>query len=258
MERITFERIGHVARIGLNRAAKRNAFDLLMLRELSQAYTDYEADAELWCAVVFAHGDHFTAGLELNEVGPAVLNGGALFPEGGVDPLGLHGRARTKPVVMAVQGYCLTIGIELLLSADIRLAADTTKLGQIEIKRGILPFGGATIRMPALTGWGNAMRYLLTGDMFGAEEALRMGLVQEVTTAGDLLSKATEIAERVAAQAPLGVQATLASAKNAAENGESAEAAKLLERTRAIMVSEDAAEGVRSFLERRDAVFKGR
>lgn len=258
MERITFERIGRVARIGLNRAAKRNAFDLLMLRELSQAYTDYEADDELWCALVFAHGDHFTAGLELNEVGPAVLGGGSLFPEGAVDPLGLHGRARTKPVVMAVQGYCLTIGIELLLSADIRLAADTTKLGQIEIKRGILPFGGATIRMPALTGWGNAMRYLLTGDMFGAEEALRMGLVQEVTTAGELLAKATDIAQRVAAQAPLGVRATLASSKNAAENGEAAEAAKLLERTRAIMTSEDAAEGVRSFLERREAVFKGK
>lgn len=258
MERITFEKIGRVARIGLNRAAKRNAFDLLMLRELAQAFTDYEDDPELWCAVLFAHGDHFTAGLELNEVGPAVASGAPFFPEGLVDPLGLVGRKREKPLVTAVQGYCLTIGIELLLASDIRLAADTTKLGQIEIKRGIMPFGGATMRMPALTGWGNAMRYLLTGDMFDAAEARRIGLVQEVTPAEELLETATGIATRVAAQAPLGVKGTLASARHAMAEGEAAEVGKLLERTRAIMVSEDAREGVQSFLERREAVFKGR
>lgn len=258
MERITFEKAGRVARIGLHRAAKRNAFDLLMLRELSQAITDYEDDPELWCAVLFAHGEHFTAGLELNEVGPAVANGAPLFPEGGVDPLGLGPRKREKPLVMAVQGYCLTIGIELLLAADIRLAADSTKFGQIEIKRGIMPFGGATMRMPALTGWGNAMRYLLTGDLFDAAEALRIGLVQDVTPASELLDRATAIAARVAAQAPLGVRATLASARSAMDEGEAAEVDKLLSRARALMGSEDAAEGVRSFVERRDAVFKGR
>ncbi len=258
MERISFERIGHVARIGLNRPAKRNAFDLLMLRELAQAVTDYEDDAELWCALLFAHGEHFTAGLELNEVGPAVLAGAPFFPDGLVDPLGLHGRKREKPLVIALQGYCLTIGIELALAADIRLAADTTRFGQIEIKRGIMPFGGATIRMPMLTGWGNAMRYLLTGDMFDAAEAARIGLIQEVVPAAELLEKATSLAQRVAAQAPLGVRGTLASAKNALVMGEAAEVDELLERTRAIMVSEDAAEGVRSFIERREAVFKGR
>ncbi|MBK8256926.1 MAG: crotonase/enoyl-CoA hydratase family protein [Polyangiaceae bacterium] len=258
MERITFERLGRVAKIGLNRAAKRNAFDLLMLRELAQAITDYEEDRELWCAVLFAHGDHFTAGLELNEVGPAVASGAPFFPEGLVDPLGLQARVRTKPLVTAVQGYCLTIGIELLLASDIRLAADTTKLGQIEIKRGIMPFGGATMRMPAMTGWGNAMRYLLTGDMFDAAEALRIGLVQEVTSAADLVDRATALATRVAAQAPLGVQATLASARHAMAHGEAAETAKLLDRTREIMKSEDAMEGVRSFLERREAVFRGK
>jgi len=258
MERITFERIGRVARIGLNRAAKRNAFDLLMLRELAQAITDYEDDQALWCGVLFAHGEHFTAGLELNEVGPALASGAPFFPEGMVDPLGLQARKREKPLVIAVQGYCLTIGIELALAADIRVAADTTKFGQIEIKRGIMPFGGATMRMPALTGWGNAMRYLLTGDTFDAAEALRIGLVQEVVPAAELLDRATALAGRVAAQAPLGVLATLASARHAMHEGEAAEAGRLLERTRAILGSEDAAEGVRSFLERREAVFKGR
>lgn len=258
MDRITFERDGHVARIGLSRPEKRNAFDLKMLRELAQAYTDYEADAELRCAVLFAHGDHFTAGLQLDEVGPSFAEGGAFFPEGLVDPLGLAGRRRTKPVVIAVQGYCLTIGIELILASDICLAADTTKFGQIEIKRGILPFGGATMRWPALSGWGNAMRYLLTGDAFDAAEGLRIGLVQEVTPAAELRERAVAMARRVAAQAPLGVRGTLASAWNAAENGLEAESRALFDRARGVMTSEDAMEGVRSFLERREAVFKGK
>lgn len=258
MERITFERQGHVACIGLARPEKRNAFDLKMLRELAQAFTDYEDDAELRCAVLFAHGDHFTGGLELNEVGPVVASGAPLFPAELVDPLGLGARRRSKPVVAAAQGYCLTIGIELLLAMDIRIAADTTKLGQIEIKRGILPFGGATIRMPALTGWGNAMRYLLTGDMFDAAEARRIGLVQEVVPAADLLAHATAIAARVAQQAPLGVRGTLASARGAAVDGPEVEAARLYARANEVMKSEDALEGMRSFVERREAVFKGK
>jgi enoyl-CoA hydratase len=256
-ERVTFERRGHVARIGLARAEKRNAFDLRMLRELAQAFTDYEDDAELWCAVLFAHGDHFTGGLELTEVGPAIVGGAQLFPADLVDPLGLGARRRHKPLVIAVQGYCLTIGIELALAADIRIAADTTKFGQIEIKRGILPFGGATLRMPALTGWGNAMRWLLTGDLFDAAEALRIGLVQEVAPAAEVLARATAIAERVAQQAPLGVRGTLASARGAALDGFDAEVARLPARALEVMASEDAAEGMRSFAERREAVFKG-
>lgn len=258
MERISYERLGRVARIGLARAEKRNAFDLRMLRELAQAFTDYEDDAEARCAVLFAHGDHFTGGLELNDVGPAVATGAPLFPAELVDPLGLGARRRTKPVVAALQGYCLTIGIELALAADIRVAADTTRFGQIEIKRGILPFGGATIRMPALTGWGNAMRYLLTGDMFDAAEALRIGLVQEVAPAAEVLDRATAIATRVAAQAPLGVRGTLASSRGAVADGFEAEAARLFARAREVMGTEDALEGMRSFVERREAVFQGK
>ena len=258
MERISFERLGRVARIGLSRPEKRNAFDMKMLHELAQAFTDYEDDADLWCAVLFAHGDHFTAGLELSEVGPAVVSGAPFFPDGLVDPLGLGARRREKPLVTAIQGYCLTIGIELALASDIRLAADTARFGQIEIKRGILPFGGATIRMPFLTGWGNAMRYLLTGDMFDAAEAHRIGLVQEVAPAADLVDRATALATRVAAQSPLGVRGTLASSRGAITDGPEAEARRLLSRAREVMTSEDAAEGMRSFIERRDAVFKGK
>ena len=133
--RVSTERDGRVFHIVLDRADKMNAFDLRMLRELAEAVTEYEADESLWCCVVTANGDNFTAGLDLAEVGPAIREGASLFPEGSVDVLNLREPRRKKPMVMAVQGWCLTIGIELLLAADIRLAAEGTRFGQIEINR---------------------------------------------------------------------------------------------------------------------------
>jgi len=256
--RVVTERDGRIFHIVLDRADKMNAFDLRMLRELAEAVTEYEADESLWCALLYANGDNFTAGLDLAEVGPAVKAGAALFPEDSVDVLSLHEPRRKKPLVMAVQGWCLTIGIELLLSADIRLAAEGTRFGQIEVNRGIFPFGGATIRLPEIAGWGNAMRWLLTGDKFGTDEALRLGLVQEVVPADELRKKAIEIAQTVAKRAPLGVWATLRSSRTAQLEGTDAAVAELLVIARELMDSEDAAEGIRSFLERREGDFKGR
>lgn len=256
--RLTIEIRDHLHVIGLNRAAKRNAFDLRMLRELAEALTAFEDDEDARCAVLHAHGEHFTAGLDLAEVGPAVKDGAALFPADAVDPLSLHGRKRAKPLVMAVQGWCLTIGIELLLAADVRVAADDSRFGQIEINRGIFPFGGATIRLPEVAGWGDAMRWLLTGDIFDAAEAKRIGLVQEVVPAGEQREAAEAIAATVARRAPLGVRATLESASIAAHDGPDAAAKALLTQARALMDTEDAAEGLRSFVERREAEFRGR
>lgn len=256
--RVTTQREGRVFHIVLDRADKMNAFDLRMLRELAEAFTEYESDPSLWCAVLYANGDNFTAGLDLAEVGPAVKAGAALFPEGSVDPLGLGERKRKKPLIMAVQGWCLTIGIELLLAADIRLAAEGARFGQIEINRGIFPFGGATIRLPQVAGWGNAMRWLLTGDRFDANEALRIGLVQQVVAREQLHEMATELAHTVAKRAPLGVQATIRSARTAQDQGPVAATRELLVIARELMETEDAAEGVRSFLERREGQFKGR
>jgi len=256
--RVVTERDGRIFHIVLDRADKMNAFDLRMLRELAEAVTEYEADESLWCAVLCANGDNFTAGLDLAEVGPAVKAGASLFPEDSVDVLSLHEPRRKKPLVMAVQGWCLTIGIELLLAADIRLAAEGTRFGQIEVNRGIFPFGGATIRLPEIAGWGNAMRWLLTGDKFGTDEALRLGLVQEVVPADELHDKALDIARTVAKRAPLGVWATLRSSRTAQLEGTDAAVAELLVIARELMDSEDAAEGIRSFLERREGDFKGR
>jgi enoyl-CoA hydratase/carnithine racemase len=157
-----------------------------------------------------------------------------------------------------VQGRCLTLGIELALAADIRVAADDAQFAQIEIARGIYPFGGATLRFPRETGWGNAMRWILTGDTFDAAEALRIGLVQEVTPAGRQLDRAIALAETVAAQAPLAVQQTVISARRGILEGEPAAAKYLHKELLPLMATEDAKEGLQSFLERRTANFTGR
>jgi enoyl-CoA hydratase/carnithine racemase len=188
-------------------------------------------------------------------VAPLLMQG-KLDLAGGVDPWGVHGRQRTKPTVIAVHGRCLTLGIELCLAQDICVAASNTKFAQIEIKRGIFPFGGATFRLVERAGWGNAMRWLLTGDEFSAEEGFRIGLVQEVVEPGRQLERAIELAETVAAQAPLGVQATIASARKALN--EQAAAAALLPEILRLMSSEDAREGLMSFVERRSAKFTGK
>lgn len=258
MERIEVTIRDHVHHIALDRAAKRNAFDLTMLRELGAALTACDDDADARVAVLTAKGGHFTAGLDLAEVGPAVQSGEALFPADQVDPLGIGPRRLGKPLVMAVTGYCLTIGIELLLAADIRIAGDDAVFGQIEINRGIFPFGGATVRLPQVAGWGNAMRWLLTGDRFDAAEAHRIGLVQEVVAPEAATERALELARTVASRAPLGVAATLQSSRHAVAHSPAEALEGLADQARTLMKTEDAAEGLRSFVERREGRFTGR
>lgn len=257
--RILTERRGHVLLIGLNRPEKRNAADFELLSGLAEAYGELERDPEIRAALVYAVGDHFTGGLDLADVGPRVGPDGLSFvSDTGLDPWGVSGQQRTKPVVVAVQGICLTLGIELMLASDVSVAARSTRFGQIEVARGILPFGGATIRFPRTAGWGNAMRYILTGDMFDADEAYRMGLVQEVVDDGEQFDTALAIAERIAAQAPLAVQATLASAFTAVREGDAAAEAQLQPALARLAASEDARIGMQAFLSRTPAEFVGR
>jgi enoyl-CoA hydratase len=256
---VTTELRGHVLLMGLNRPAKRNAFDEAMLTALAEAYGRLEDDPQAWVGLLYAHGDHFTGGLDLAKVAGRIAEGKLRYEsETALDPWGLVGRERSKPVVAATQGWCLTLGIELLLATDIRIAAADSRFSQLEVKRGLYPFGGATIRLPREAGWGNAMRWLLTGDEFDAAEALRIGLVQEVVEPGKQLERAMELAERIAEQAPLGVRATLASARRAVTEGQQAAADRLVPDVAALFGSEDVAEGVRSFVERRPARFTGR
>ena len=265
--RIIVERRGHLLLIGLDRPEKRNAADFAMLQELAVAYGELDRDPELRVGLLYAVGDHFTGGLDLADIAPRIASGSGedgdavgldFVPAGGINPWQVQGRQLSKPMVVAVQGTCFTLGIELMLAADITVAAASTRFGQLEVSRGILPFGGATIRFPRVAGWGNAMRWMLTGDLFDAEEARRMGLVQEVVPDGDQFDRALELAERVAVQAPLAVQATLASARQAIREGDAAAEASLQPALVQLTATEDSRIGMEAFLTRTPARFVGR
>jgi enoyl-CoA hydratase len=254
---VTLERRGRLLLIALNRPDKGNAMNMQLITELAHAYTEFEDDDDAWVAVVHGAGDHLTTGLDLVDLAPHLNSLDSLYDEQVVDPWGLRGRPRSKPVVAVATGWVITAGIELLLAADVRVAAADARFAQMEVSRGILPFGGATIRMPGEAGWGNAMRWILTGDEFDAPEALRIGVVQEVVAPEEALRRGIEIAERIAAQAPLAVRAAIASARLALTSPRSAidELSTQLQR---LAGTEDALEGVVSFMERRHANFAGR
>ncbi|MDQ1587907.1 MAG: enoyl-CoA hydratase [Microbacteriaceae bacterium] len=257
--RILTERRGHVLLIGLNRPEKRNAADLELLRQLAGAYGELDRDPELRVGLVYAVGEHFTAGLDLADLGPRMTADGLDYVvEGGINPWQVSGEQLTKPVVVAVQGTCLTLGIELILASEVTVAAASTRFGQIEVTRGILPFGGATLRFPRSVGWGNAMRWMLTGELFDAAEAHRIGLVQEIVPDGEQFDRALAIAERIGAQAPLAVQATLANAKRAVREGDAAAETELQPALARLAGSEDARIGMQAFLTRTEADFVGR
>lgn len=252
---------GQVLLIGINRPAKRNGFTPKMFRELGEAYTRLDEDPALRVGLLHAFGEHFTAGLDLPTIAPLMQRGEKAIPLGLVEPtdLGTPGyRRRTKPMVAAVQGITYTLGIELMLAADIVIAADDCRFSQLEVKRGIMATGGATLRMAERAGLGNALLHLLTGDEFGAAEALRLNFVQKVVPAAELLDTALALAVTIAEQAPLAVVATRLNALKAVEHGPVLAMHDFIDTQQRLSNSEDAREGVRSFVERRPARFTGR
>jgi len=255
---IKTEQRGHVLLIGIDRPEKRNGFTPKIFSELAVAYTLLEKTPELRCGVLHAEGDHFTAGLDMPKIAPLRQAGKPLIPPAEVDPFNLREPMRTKPMVVALKGICFTVAIELMLAADIAIAAENCRFSQLEVKRGIMPGCGATFRMADRAGWGNAMQILLTGDEFTAQDALRFNFVQQVVPVGRELPRALEVAERIARQAPLAVQATMQNGRVALTQGWKAAYDQVASTQQRLYNSEDAKEGVQSFLEKRDARFVGR
>jgi enoyl-CoA hydratase/carnithine racemase len=214
--RMTVE--GHVCVISLDNSSKKNAITPELMSELSKHLTSFEADDDLWVAVLDPAGEHTTAGLDMPKFfGPAAT--AKPIPKDDIDPFALA-RRTTKPVISVVHGITYTIGIEMMLAGDIVIAADTARFCQMESKRGIAPLGGAHFRYLTRTGWGNAMYHLFLCDEFDAAEALRIGFVQEVHPYGRHRERAMEIARQICQCAPIGLRAAKKAAQLYLEAGE--------------------------------------
>ena len=255
---ILVETRGHILLMGINRPEKRNALTLDMYFDLARAYGELDRNKELRCGLLYAVGDHFTSGLDLPQWGPVFAAGKLDLEDDMIDPYGLLEESRCrKPVVMACQGMCFTWGIEILLATDVRVAANDLRLEQLEVKRGIFAVGGATVRLYQEIGWGNAMRYVLTGERLSGPEAYRLGLVQELVEPGQQFDRALAIAESIAKAAPLGVQASLASSRQTRDYGNRTGMSRLAEGMKPLINSKDSQEGLQAFLERREPNFSG-
>jgi enoyl-CoA hydratase/carnithine racemase len=244
--------------VGIDRTEARNRMDPAVLLGLGKAFYLLDHDPALRVAVLYGNGPDFCLGVDVPALG-AALAAGQWPPKDPdyVPPFSLVPPARAKPVVVAVQGGIKFGGHELFLAADIRVAASDSVFSQGEVTRGIFPAGGATVRFVREAGWGNAMSYMLTGGEWNAEEARRLGLVQEITPLGQQKERAIEIARKIAAAAPLGVAATLASAHQSLAGEEPALAA-LPGLFAGILRTDDAKELGRAAQEHRAPVFKGR
>jgi len=246
----------------VDRVEKKNAFTPKIVNELSAALTRLDDDPDLFVGVLVFAGAHTTAGLEM----PLFFSDEARRDEARrlaeqtvepVDPYSL-GRRLTKPRITAVQGITFTIGIEIALAGDIIIAASDTRFCQLEPKRGLAPLGGATVRYVQRAGWGNAMYHLLRADEFGATEAYRIGLVQEVVEPGEQAKRAIELAREMLQCAPIGLVHTIANAQLALDADEPTAIAAIPAMSAAVLATDDFAEGIASFLERRPACFTGR
>ncbi|KXU82911.1 hypothetical protein CI15_27700 [Paraburkholderia monticola] len=227
---------------------------------MAKAYHAYEEDSSLLAAVLFGHGDHFSAGLDADAFAPALTSGQFNpFLPGLINPLQTSKPRLTKPVITVAHGNTFFMGHELFLAADIRVAAANAVFSQGETQRALFPGGGATIRFVREVGWAQAMRYMLTGDNWTAEEARGMRLVHDISaTPESALELGIQLAKKIAAAAPLGTKATLASAHQFIDEGEEKAFAALLPDFVGLMKTEDFQERVRALKEQRPPVYVGR
>jgi enoyl-CoA hydratase len=254
-------RDGGILLIGINRPEANNRIDPPTYIALGQALYKLEHDDQLRVGVLYATGPDFVPALDLAAYGAAAQAG--TFPAATaradiVDPLDMTPPRRSKPLVVAVQGQTKRVGHELFLAADVRVAASDTVFAQDEALLGLYPGGGATVRLVREIGHGNAMRLMLTGEAWDAEEAQRYGLVQAVTPPGQQLEHALEFARKIAKAAPLGVRATITAVHRYEQEGEAAAFPALRPELARLMTTQDFREAVRALAEQRTPAYHGR
>ncbi|HEX6064237.1 MAG TPA: enoyl-CoA hydratase-related protein [Longimicrobiales bacterium] len=247
----------HVATITVNRPDKRNALNASVRGEIIKALDHFGSEDSVRVIVITGAGDKaFIAGADINEFAErtpveqrAVMAERRIFDE-------IAGFA--KPVIAMINGFALGGGCEVALACDVRVAARSAKLGQPEIKLGIIPGGGGTQRLPRMVGLGTAMRLVLTGELIGAEEAAGLGLVDVLVEDADLRTRTNEIAKAMAAHSPLALRLAKAAMRAAEEMPLAAGLAYERELFITAFGSSDKGEGVAAFLEKRAAIFEGR
>jgi len=255
---LVLERDGAIATITINRPKVLNALNSQTLDELRRAILDLQHDAAIRVVVLTGAGEKsFVAGADINELAVQTPTGGREHALAGqhvfdlVENLG-------KPVIAAVNGYALGGGCELAMACTLRIAADTAKLGQPEISLGLMPGYAGTQRLPRLVGKGKAIEMMLTGAPIAADEALRIGLVNRVVPAADLLTEAKKLAAQLAAGAPVAT-AYIINAVNKGMEMPFAEACQYEATLFGLVAStDDMREGTKAFLEKRKATFTGR
>ncbi|MFP4238559.1 MAG: crotonase/enoyl-CoA hydratase family protein [Rhodosalinus sp.] len=254
MSEIEIEREGHVAILWLNRPDRLNAVNEAMTKAMRAALTEIEQDGSLRALVLAGRGRVFCAGMDLAAFA-AGERPGLLDPDRFA---GFANAQRSKPVIAAVQGAALAGGFEIVLACDMVVAAEGTKFGLPEVKRGLFPAGGGTIRLPRRIPPVLANEMLLTGEPIEASRAHALGLVNRVVPADDLVGTALDLARRIAENAPLAVRSALALARDAGATAEAELWAANDALWRRVDTSDDALEGARAFAEKRAPVWKGR
>ena len=256
-ENILFEKKNGVGYVTVNRPQALNALTMATMEELRTAFTDIQQDAAVRTAILTGRGEKaFVAGADINELAQQDAVSGKDFAVRGQAVLDLIENLG-KPVIACINGFALGGGCELALACTMRLASENAKLGQPEVKLGIIPGYGGSQRLPRLVGKGVAMQLVLAGEMISAQEALRIGLVNEVVPAAELMARAEAIAAKIAANAPLAVQYAL-EAVNKGMDMPLAEGLFLEATLFAVCcATADKKEGTSAFLAKRTAQFRG-
>jgi len=260
-ENLTFEVIGQTAVVTMNRPEAKNALSLPMLVGLVDAWTEIDSNDDIRCAILTGAGGTFCAGMDLKSMGEP---GNEKYAARMADDPDLHWKALLrhytlkKPLIAAVEGYAVAGGTEILQATDIRVAGESATLGVFEVRRGLFPLGGSTVRLRRQIPYTIAMELLLTGRPVSAPEAKEIGLIGHVVPDGEALTKAMEIAEMICANAPLAVEAVKRSVVETEGMSEIDGLARELELGWPIFATEDAKEGPRAFAEKRPANFQRR